>query len=1154
MKLKFLYKPVHATGPVKYKFLIVMKLTTFLILIGALHLTAASYSQSVSINRHNANLETIFKDIKSQTGYTFFYTEKVNTTKQSIDVNLNNVPLKNALDYCLKGLSLDYTIVNKTVVIREAAPETKAVQPNNTATDKLLTIKGKVVDEKSNAAMPGVNIYLKTDTKKGLAVTNDKGEFTINAEPGSVLVFEFIGYKPKEVTVKDAGKLTVKMSEAVTAMNDVVVVTGYQTIKKDNYTGSAVTVSGDDLKLNNPTNVLKAISAFDPSVRIGDNNLTGSDPNALPKLTVRGSTALPSVDGSIVDRNNLSSTYNQPAFMLDGFPATLQQIVDLDINRIATVTILKDATATAVYGSRAANGVIVITTKVPKPGKLQVTYNAELDVSAPDLSSYHVLNATQKLQYEKLAGLYTSNPAVSNASQYQLDQLYNQNLKNVVSGVNSYWLSQPLQNAYGMKHSIDAEGGDSTFRYDITGSYKTNPGVMIGSSRNTYSGGMTFYYNPSKKLLFRNELNVTQENSTDSPYGNFSDYVKMNPYYPLTDGNGNYIRELNRYQVTNPLLNQGPLETEEYLPEIVTNPLFEAHVGNFSKAAYLQVLDNFSVDYHITPAFRLQAQMNLTDTKGTSDAFVSPLSNSFFYGPTSEIQNRGSYTYATNNNLSYDGQLKLIFNKQLGDHSLNFLAFSEITNNTEDDKSFTARGFSNATFTNIGFARSYQADSAPYGNVVTSRSNSNSLTGNYAYKNKYLVDATFNINGSSAFGDKQRYQPVWSTGIGWNLHNEDFMKKYAPTVSTFKLTGTVGETTSIDFPPDLAKTIYTYQTANWYSTGIGATVNGYGNDNLSWQKTTEYQLTLQLGLWNNRLMITPDFYYKYTSGEIVPVNTAPSTGFTNYEANLGDVKNVGQDLFITLNAIKTAKLNWNLTATFTHNKNAVVHIANALKAYNASVDKYQADTANHAETIPLLRYAEGQSINTIYGVKSRGIDPETGKEIFVKKDGSLTFIYDPADIQPIGNSDAKGEGTFGSNITYKQFYLGVLFHYQFGGDYYNQTLVDRVEDADPRYNVDARALADRWQKPGDVTLFKNIADLSTTYPTSRFVQKNNEVDLESVTLSYDLNKKIARRMGLQSLRLTLTANNIFETSSIQIERGIEYPFARSLSCTLQANF
>jgi TonB-linked SusC/RagA family outer membrane protein len=1141
MKLTFLYNPVCAIRRVKYKFLIVLKLTTILLLISALHLSAASYSQSVTISRKSATLETVLKDIKKQTGFLFFYNGKVNITSKTMDVELRNVPLTEALNSCLANYDLIYSIVDKTIVIRNKIADNAVIEPVN---DKL-EISGKVIDSVNHSTIPGVNITLKNN-KAVHAQTNGNGEFKIEVSQGDILVFTFIGYKPKEVKVTDTKSIVVSLSPKINAMNDVVV-TGYQVIKKDNYTGSAITIKGEDLKRLNPNDLLKSVASFDPSFRIADNNLAGSDPNVLPKISIRGSTALPSVNGAILDRNNLSSSYNLPVFILDGFEVSLQNVTDMDINRIESITLLKDAAATAVYGSRAANGVMVITTKPPKPGKLQLSYNYELTATAPDLSDYHVLDATQKLQYEKLAGLYS---AVNNGATTQdaLDQMYYSKLKNVVSGVNTYWLSQPLQNAYGQKHSLYAEGGDSTFRYGVTMRYQTSPGVMKGSERNRYSGGMNFNYNPNRNLLFKNEITVTEVDAANSKYGDFSTYVNMNPYYPITDANGNLVRVLSDWQI-----DTHQNANNQYQTVHVFNPLFEASLGNFDKSAYLEIIDAFSIDWKITHDLRLIGLMSVNENKSTSDTFVSPFSNTFYDGPTDQIQNRGSYNYGSNNNLNLDGNIRFVYNKQISDHSLNMVLGSNITSSKTDSKSFEADGFANDKFTNIGFARTYKLDSAPGGDVSLSRLAGAFFSGSYAYKNKYLLDATYRLDGSSSFGSNNRFAPFWSTGIGWNMHKEDFMANF-PAISRFKVTATAGLTGSVDFPPYLSKSTYTYQTSNWYSTGIGALVNGYGNENLQWQKTTSYDIGVDLGLFNDRIAIRPDYYYKLTKGLVTDINIAPSTGFNTYKDNLGDMANKGFEVYLTANVYKTKDVNINITANVAHNTNTIVKISNSLKAYNQSVDAYQLDANNNAQGTPLLRYNEGQSLNTIYAVKSLGIDPENGKEIYVKKDGSLTYIYDITDTQPVGDATPKAEGFFGSNITYKQFLLSFSFHYRFGGDMYNQTLMDRVENADPRNNVDARALTQRWQNPGDLALYKNIADLSTSFASSRFVQKDNLIELQSVYLSYDLKKNIAKKLGMQTLRTAITANDIFHASDVQMERGINYPYARSLTLSLQATF
>jgi TonB-linked SusC/RagA family outer membrane protein len=1142
MKLTFLYNAVCAMRGVKCKFLLVLKLTTVLLLIGALHLSAASYSQTVTISRKNATLETLFRDIKQQTGYLFFYSEKINTGGKTQNVDLKNVPLTDALGILLKNYDLTYTIVNKTIVIRNKVPEEGPAEAAKKA-----EISGTVVDSVNNkTTLPGVSITLKK-TKTFLGQTNGNGEFKVTVDEGDILVFTYIGYSAKEVKAVTGKPMLIKLGQKMNNINDVVV-TGYQVIKRDNYTGSAISVKGDDLKRVNPNNIIQSLAAFDPSLRIDQNNLLGSDPNALPKINVRGSTTLPSLNGGVLDRNNLSSSYNLPAFILDGFEVSLQKVTDLDINRIASITILKDAAATAVYGSRAANGVIVITTKAPKPGKLQLNYNYELTVTAPDLTDYHVLNAAQKLEYEKLAGLYVAGTAAA-YTQDQLDEMYYSRLKNVVSGINTYWLSQPLRNTFGHKHSLYAEGGDTTFRYGVDLRYQNTPGVMKGSGRTRYSGGMVFNYNPTRNLLFRNELTVTQVDATDSKYGDFSTYVRMNPYYPIRDANGNLIREVANWRVDTHA--EG---ADQFKKVPVLNPLYEASLGNFSKNAYLEVLDNLSIDWKITPSLRFIGLVSLTDNKATADQFISPYSNVFYLTPASEIQNRGSYTYASNNTLNIDGNARFVYNKLMGDHAVNAVLGANITSDRNDAKSFVARGFSNDKFTNVGFARSYEPDGHPNGDITITRLVGTFLTTNYSYKNKYLIDGTFRLDGSSAFGSNSRFAPFYSGGLGWNIHREGFMKGLSSVINRMKLTVTAGMVGSVDFPPYLSKTTYSYQTANWYSTGIGAVVNNYGNESLKWQKTDNYDVGLDLGLFNDRVTVMPHYYYKLTHGLVNDINIAPSTGFSTYKANLGDMTNKGYELAVTVNAYRAKDINVNLTANLAHNKNTIVKISNALKSYNNMVDTMQANVKNNLQGTPLLRYQEGLSLNTIWAVKSLGIDPETGKEIYVKRDGSLTYDYNVKDTQPVGDITPKAEGYFGGSVTYKQFLLSFSFHYQFGGQMYNQTLVDRVENADPRFNVDSRALEERWKKPGDISFYKNIADLGTTYATSRFVQKDNLVELKSVYLSYDLNRIVAKKLGLQMFRVALTVNDIFRSASAGVERGIDYPFARSLTCSLQATF
>jgi len=1119
-----------------------MKLTAILLLVGALHVSAASFSQTVTLSRRTTSLKSIFKEIKKQTGYFFFYKGQLLQGRPDVMIELKNASLPDAIKESLKGQDLSFNIVNKTIVI--SVKEKQEQQP--TAPAMKIDVKGIVADKSTGETIAGVNISIKNGASIG--TTNDKGEFKVSVDEGTSLVFSYVGYELFEARVSSGKTLNIKLVAKQTQMNDVVV-TGYQTIKKDTYTGNAITIKGDDLKKNNPQNLLKSIQTFDPSFKVLDNNLFGSDPNALPKINVRGATALPSIEDTenILDRNNLSSNYNLPAFMLDGFEVTLQKVTDLDINRIESVTLLKDAAATAVYGSRAANGVIVITTRAPVAGKLQLSYNYELSVNAPDLTDYHVLNAKDKLAYEKLAGLYDGMVNTGNL-QDQLDAEYFTRLKNVASGVDTYWLSQALRNAYRQKHSVYVQGGDQKFRYGVDLRYETQPGVMLKSDRNRYSGGMNFTYNPTSKLLFRNEISITQVNGNNSPYGDFSTYVRSNPYYPITNQNGDLVQELANWKV-----DTHGLADDQYKTTYVFNPLYEGSLASFDKTSNLELIDAFSVDWKLSPSLTFKSQISLNKSHTSGDQFVSPLSNQFYSYTPDKLNNKGSYTLVESDRLAIDGKATLGYNKQIGDQYFNLVLGTNVVTSRTDSKLIEAQGFSNDRFTNIGFARIYKEFSHPNGDVSENRLAGAFFSGNYSFKNKYLLDASFRYEGSSAFGSNKRFAPFWSTGIGWNMHREDFLAD-SKIISQLRLKASTGIVGSVSFPAYLSRSIYQYDPKNWYSTGLGAQVLGYGNSNLQWQKTQTYDVGIDLGLFQDRFVISPRYYYKLTKDLITDIDLPPSTGFTTYKENLGDIANEGYELYLTANAYRSQDFNINITGNITHTTNTLVKLSNSLKTLNDKIDEYQTNPDKKAQSIPLLRYNEGQSLTSIYAVRSLGIDPENGKEIFVKKDGTITYQWDVKDIMPVANSASKAEGNLSANIGYRNFMLSLSFYYRFGGYSYNQTLVDRIENADPRFNVDSRVLNERWIKPGDQTFFKNIADLAITNVSSRFVQKDNLMELRSIYLSYDFKRELVKKFGFQNLRTSLTMNDIFRTSSIQMERGTSYPFARSLTVSLLASF
>ncbi|MFR1242609.1 MAG: carboxypeptidase-like regulatory domain-containing protein, partial [Butyricimonas faecihominis] len=440
-------------------------------------------------------------------------------------VNLNQATL-DELVRVIFGESFGYRLVDNLIVI---TPKTVVAKEEK----KTILMKGQVVD-KGGVPLPGVTVLIK-GTSVGV-VTDTAGMYkvTLPDQKDITLLFSFIGMISKEVKVGNQKEINVVLEEDVEKLDEVVV-TGYSNIKKSSFTGNATAVTRDELMKTNNKNIISAIQAFDPSFRIRENSLWGSDPNALPEFNIRGESSIGMKKGLDIEQmrqeqhTDLKDNPNLPIFIMDGFEVDVQKVYDMDMNRVESLTILKDAAATAMYGSRAANGVVVITTIAPKPGQLMVSYNGTFSLELPDLSDYNVCNATEKLELERLCGVYES----ENKDIAVVNELaYNALLQQVLRGYNTDWMAQPLRNAFNHKHSIYVEGGVESIRYGVDLKYETNGGVMKGSYRDRMGAGLTLDYR-YKKLQIRNYVSYNSTRSENSPYGNFSEYVDMMPYWRI---------------------------------------------------------------------------------------------------------------------------------------------------------------------------------------------------------------------------------------------------------------------------------------------------------------------------------------------------------------------------------------------------------------------------------------------------------------------------------------------------------------------------------------------------------------------------------------------------------------------------------------------
>ena len=1004
-------------------------------------------------------------------------------------------------------------------------------------------VTGIVIDEES-VPVAGAGVVLK-GTTIGVSTEAD-GTFRLEMEspgPEFVLEFSFIGMKTREVKVKPRdGKADM---EVVLEMDqnelDQVVVTGIFNRRKESYTGSAVTMKGEDIKKVSTTNIAKAISVIDPSFRVMDNFEMGSDPNRLPDMRMRGTSTLPggsSGSGDLVSLQGEYDTYpNQPLLMLDGFEIDVQTMADLDPDRIASITILKDASATAIYGSKASNGVIVIETLAPRPGAINVTYSGSVRVEIPDLSSYNLMNSEEKILVEKLAGLYPENDLASLRD-------YESRLREVRRGVDTYWLSQPLRTAVQHRHAVTLEGGSQALRYKLYAGLNETPGVMKGSKRSTQTASLDLSYRLSKFQL-KNSVTVDNAVGTDSPYGSFSQYAMLNPYLRPYDEDGN----VNKVMQTWNMLYSGSGNTYE-----IANPMYNATFHSLDRTTSLTIRELFKLEYRPADAWILQANVSLS--KGISkDEVFRPGYHTAFNNVTDPTL-KGDFSRAQSESFNYAIDFTAMYNKVFREkHYVTANLRYSVDQNQSETYGALVTGFPNDTMDHILFGQKYSENMT--GSENTSRSIGGVLTAGYSYMYRYSFDATIRVDGSSQFGRDNRFAPFWSAGFKWDITNEPFMKSVEwmddlVFATSYGITGTQG------FAPYQSRQVYSYSDLMQYylsSDATGIELVALGNDKLKWQQTATWNTRLELSLLKGRITARAEYYIKNTENSLAQITLAPSLGFSSYPANMGTLQNQGVELNIAFipyrNEAKEAY--WVISANGSHNRNKLTRISEALSRMNEL-------NASTESISPLPRYVEGQSTTAIWAVRSLGIDPSTGDEILLKRDGSVTSEYDPVDAVICGDTEPKWQGNVNTSFNYMGFGINLGFTYRFGGQMYNSTLVQKVENADLRYNADRRVLQLRWQNPGDVAQYKrltNSANGSNTQQTSRFVMNENLFRMSSLSLTYRMDNNeypFLRRLHISSMRWSFNMEDIFYLSSIKRERGTDYPFSRQFALSLNLVF
>ena len=735
------------------------------------------------------------------------------------------------------------------------------------------------------------------------------------------------------------------------------------------------------------------------------------------------------------------------------------------------------------------------------------------------------MNAREKLEFERLAGRFE--PASwSTTSEVELNRLYNEKLKVIESGVDTYWLAEPLRVGVNQKHSLYVQGGEGNFLFGLGAGYNGVSGVMEKSDRDVISGNIDLIYRMSK-FQFSNKFSLT---STDyrNPIVAFSEYAAANPYYKKRNETGTIEKWL---------------ENNNFFK--AANPLWNASQNSRDEGKNLALTNYFMAEYFPTVEWRVRARLGLTYGNDDTEKFYSRNDTRF---ENMETIKKGEYRSSNTRTNQVEGELSVTYAKVLGKHRINLVVGGNVSSNKSLTQGYSAVGFPDGDFSYPSFSNGYPENGTPTYYESVSRSVNGYFNTGYSFDDRYLMDFSLRTSGSSVFGTSRKYNTTWSVGLGWNLHKEKFIMDHVGWIDLLKLRASIGNPGNQSFDSAQSLLTYSFQYGSMNYFGLGAVLAQIGNPDLEWQITVDKNIGLDVTLFNKRFSLTADYYYKVTDPLLIKVSTPLSSGTETYMTNAGEQVSQGLTASVTYYIFQNfeERFSWMIRANVRTQKTRIDKIGNKLSTLNSS--------GKGSNTV---RYYDGADPDDIWAVKSVGIDPSNGKELFYAKDGSYTYDFSYDDEVICGNTRPDVEGVIGSSLNWKGFSVSLNFRYQMGADVFNEALYSKVENisrSDLNKNQDKRALYERWQEEGDIVRFKNIASAETTPMSSRFVQEENVLTLESVYLGYEFYDGWIKKLGLSSLKFQVSMRDVFRASTIRSERGISYPFARSMEAGLSFNF
>ena len=1087
-----------------------------LVLLTSFQVNAANSRQNVTLNIKNASLKEVIEILRKQTGYHFLYKMEMLTKTTQLSINVTNAPLITVLDKCFEGQPLTYSIKENNIILHErTAAETKKNQQSR--------VIGTVTDA-TGAPLPGVGI--KVQGTATTTVTDGNGKYVVNAEPTSTLVFSYIGYKSQEVPVSNRTTVNITLLESQADLDEVVVI-GYGTVRKSDLTGAVASIKGADVKSQGVSDITRSLQGKMPGVTIES---AGGDPGAGTRILIRGVGTLGNAT---------------PLYIVDG--VQVANINNLNQTDIESFDVLKDASAAAIYGSRAANGVVLVTTKAGKSGAPVVQFSANLGVQTK-ASDIDVLNAQEWAT--------VSNAAHANAGLTPLDIASNPS----ALGAGTNWQDEIFRSAPIQQYNLLVSGGSENSKYSVSGGYNDQKGIVDVTNYKRYN--LRVKTETTKgRLKFGETVLLSREKFITMPDG-----------WGGQGGNavGSAIKMIPAFQIYDPTLLGGYGGAFGSVVNI-PNPVAMLNLEDINREN-TSILANAFGELTILPGLKYRLNLGYTNvTNNNYDYHRRYQVGALFSHPTNDI------SLSTDKNVLLLLENTLNYDKIIGKHSLQALAGYTYQSNNYN---FTSTG---RTDLPDGIDQIDAGAGIATNSGYKLENNLISLLGRliYSYDNRYLLTASFRRDGSSRFGANNRYGNYPSVALGWNIINEKFFEPIKSTFSNLKLRASYGvlgnqEIGDYQYSAAVASNI-NYVTGANQQRWFGSIQTAFASPDIKWETTKTSNFGIDAGFFGNKLNLTADYFVKKTTDVLLNVPIPGSAGsVSNPVVNAGTLRNSGVELGLNYGS-NIGKLNYNIYGTISAVKNKVIELG------TGSQQIFGGQPNHHGATSTLTE--AGGSIGSFFLIQDIGIFNSQAEIDSYAKDGRLiqpnaapgdVKFFDKNGDGQINNLDRVNLGSpfpdfeygFGINANMNNFDIAIFFQGSQGNKIYNGLAQD-LQSTNLQMNY-ARSTLDAWTPTNQ----SNIPRVTASDPnlnsqtSSRFLEDGSYLRMKTLQLGYTIKEGFAKRIKITSLRIYASADNIFtitnytgfnpdlgRTGSI-FDRGVDYghvayPLARTISLGVQ---